>query len=123
MSLFTILLIAMLIFVLVMGAAMALTLRVAVNWSKELLELKQYGIEATGRITEKRETRRRGNTSRSIRYEYVDQLGKPHRSRRNIVTPDVWDSLAQGEPILIVYSQRRPKISAPKYLMDLDPKR
>jgi hypothetical protein len=113
----------LLAFVLVMGIAMALTLRVALNWSKELLELQRHGAETTGRVLEKRESRRRGATSRWIRYEYVDPLGRTHRSRRNLVTPDAWDAHTEGGPINVVYSQRRPKVSSPKYLFRLDPKR
>ena len=116
------LLIGMLIFVLVMGIGAALTLRVAVGWSKELIELQQYGREVTGRVVEKRQTRSRGNTSAWVRYEYVDQFGKTRRSRRNIVTPEAWDAHTEGGPIAVVYSQRRPMISAPKYLLNLDRK-
>lgn len=114
-----ILLVAVPIFVVVMAIAFALTLRVAVNWGKEAIELQQYGVEANGRVTEKRQTRRRGVTSTWLRYEYTDQFGNTHRSRRNIVTPAAWDAHEEGGPIAIIYSQRSPKISAPKYLLDL----
>ena len=115
------LLIGLVIFVTVMAIAFVLTLRVAARWSRELLELKEYGVAAQGRVTEKRETRRRGATSRWMRYEYVDQFGKSHRSRRNIVTPEVWEKVSEDSPIDIVYSERRPAVSFPKYLMDLEP--
>lgn len=116
------LLIGMLIFVVVFGIAAALTLRVAVGWGRELIELQRYGREVTGRVVERRQTRRRGNTSAWIRYDYVDQFGRTRRSRRNIVTLEAWDAHTKGGPIAIVYSERRPKISAPKYLTDLDRK-
>lgn len=121
MSIFAILLLAMLAVVLVTGIGMALALRTAVGWSKELLELKQYGVETTGRVVEKRQTRSRGNTSTWLRYEYQDQFGKTHRSRRNLVTPAAWEAHSEGGPIAIVYSQRSPGISGPRYLMDLEP--
>lgn len=114
-----ILLVLIPVFVVVMAVAFALTLRVAVNWRKEAIELQQYGVETRGRVTEKRQTRRRGVTSTWIRYEYVDQFGKAHRSRRNLVTPEAWDAHEEGGPIAIVYSQRQPRMSAPKYLLDL----
>ncbi len=114
-----ILLIAVPLFVVVMAIAFALTLRVAVNWGKEAFELQQFGVESKGRVTEKRQARRRGVTSTWIRYEYMDQFGQRHRSRRSLVTPEAWDAHEQGGPIAIVYSQRRPKISAPRYLLDL----
>ena len=107
-------------FVLVMGIAFALTLRVAVNWGHELLELKQFGLDATGRVVEKRRERQRGSASTWIRYEYVDQFGKTHRSRRNLVTPEAWEAHTEGVPIAIVYSQRRLKVSFPKYLLDVE---
>ena len=122
MSIFTILLLIMLAVVLVTGIGMALALRTAIGWSRELLELKQYGVETTGRVVEKRQTRSRGNTSTWIRYEYQDQFGKTHRSRRNLVTPAAWEAHTEGGPIAIVYSQRRPRISGPKYLLDLEPR-
>ncbi|HVL66929.1 MAG TPA: DUF3592 domain-containing protein [Vicinamibacterales bacterium] len=109
----------LLVFLLLFAAAIALTLRVAVKWGHEALELKHYGVEAAGRVIEKRQTRQRGNTSTWIRYEYVDQFGRTHRSRRNLVTPDAWDAHTEGGPIAVIYSQRHPKISLPKYLMDL----
>lgn len=45
---------------------------------------------------------------------FVFVVGTP-----NIVTPDAWGAHAEGGPIAVVYSERRPKISAPKYLVDL----
>ena len=114
-----ILLVGFLVFAVVMAVAFALTLRVAANWGTELIELQQYGVDATGRVTEKRQVRRRGATSTWIRYEYVDEAGQPHRSRRTLVTPAAWDSHDEGGPIAIAYSQRRPKISLPKYLLDV----
>lgn len=107
------------LFIVAMAISGFIAWRVAVGWSRELLELQQYGIEATGRVTEKRQQRRRGVTSTWIRYEYQDQFGKTHRSRRNLVTPEAWGAHSEGGPIAIIYSQRRPKVSFPKYLVDL----
>jgi hypothetical protein len=113
----------LLILVVSMAVALALTFRVAVNWGADLVELQQHGVASAGCVIEKRQTRRRGATSTWIRYEYVDQFGKGHRSRRNLVTPDAWDAHEEGGAIAIVYSQRRPKISLPKYLLDEAPRR
>ena len=93
--------------------------RVAVKWTHEALELEQYGVAATGRVTEKRRRRQRHAWSTWIRYEYIDAMGQTHRSRRYLVTPEAWESHVEGGPIDIVYSQRRPRISAPKYLLAL----
>lgn len=100
-------------------AIVAGLLRVASRWGEEALELQQFGIEVTGTVTEKRRVQRRGAVSTHIRYEYVDQFGKRHRSRRNLVTPEAWESHTEGGPIAIIYSQRRPEISLPKYLLNL----
>ena len=115
-------LVGLLIFVVAMAVALAIALRMAMNWGKELVELQQYGVPSQGRVIEKRQTRRRGVTSTWIRYEYVDQFGKRHRGRRNLVTPDAWAAHEEGGPIAIVYSQRRPGISLPKYLLDVEPR-
>ena len=93
-------------------------LRVAAKWGAEGLELQQYGVETIGRVTERRRHNRRGS---HIRYEYVDQFGARHRSRRNLVTPEAWDAHDEGGPVAIVYSQRNPRVSLPKYLLDLQP--
>ena len=116
-----ILLVAMLLFIVAMAIAFALTLRVAANWTKEAIELQEHGVPSTGRVIEKRQTRRRGVTSTWIRYGYTDETGTTHRSRRYLVTPEAWDTHEDGGPIAIVYSRRQPKISAPKYLLDLKP--
>jgi hypothetical protein len=106
-------------FVAAMLVAFAIALRVAVKWGNEAVELRQYGVAITGRVTEKRQTRTRGNTSTWIRYEYVDQFGRTRRSRRTLATPEAWDAHQEGGPIAIVYSQRRPGVSWPQYLLDL----
>jgi len=93
-------------------------LRVAAKWGQDAIELQQYGVEVTGTVTERRSHPRRGS---HIRYEYTDHFGKRHRSRRNLVTPDAWDAHAEGGPIAIVYSQRNPSVSLPKYLLGLKP--
>lgn len=89
-------------------------LYVARNWVHQATELQQAGIETTGVVREKRERR----NSRHIRYEYRDQFGRSHR-RKVLVLPDEWDSLREDGPIQIVYSEKRPHVSAPEYLVEL----
>ena len=115
------LLVGFLLFLVAIAIAFALTMRVAVKWGHEFVELEQFGVPAEGRVVEKRQIRRRGRTSTWMRYEYVDQFGKTHRSRRTLVTPEAWTAHVEGGPMAIVYSQRRPQISLPKYLMALKP--
>jgi hypothetical protein len=56
--------------------------------------------------------------SRSVKYEYRDPFGT-RQTRKVLVTNDAWETLQDGGPIEIIYSQRRPKVSAPKYLVDV----
>lgn len=121
MNLFVLLAIGVAGFAVVMALAFALALRTAVTWSREVVELERDGVRVTGRVVEKRRQRSRGATSAWIRYTYVDRLGRGHRSRRNLVTPDAWEGLTEGGPIAVVYSSRRPQVSAPEYLLALGP--
>jgi hypothetical protein len=98
-------------------------LRVARRWGEEAIELQWHGVEVTGTILEKRSYRSRRQQSTHIRYEYVDQFGKRHRSRPNLVTPEAWEAHEEGGPIQVIYSARRPAISLPKYLMELAPEK
>ena len=95
-----------------------MTLRAAVRWGRELIELQQYGVATTGVVVDRKSYRQRGAESRYIRYEYTDPFGRKHR-RKVLVTPDAWESHQQGGPIDVLYSQRNPTISAPKYLIEL----
>lgn len=101
-----------------MGAAFLATLRVAVRWGREFMELQQYGVATTGIVVDKKSESRRGARSSYIRYEYTDPFGRKHR-RKVLVTPDAWESHQEGGPIEVIYSQRTPKISAPKYLIEV----
>jgi hypothetical protein len=102
------------------GGALAFIglIRTAVRWGNELIELQQFGVETTGTVLRKRSYKAKGAQSRSVKYEYRDQFGTAH-TRKMLVTGDAWEALQEGGPIAIVYSQRRPKVSAPKYLLDV----
>jgi hypothetical protein len=93
-------------------------IRVAIRWGNEFAELQQFGVETTGTVLKKSAFNAKPGPARFLRYEYRDQFGVPH-SRKVPVTQAVWETLQEGGPIEIVYSQRRPKVSAPKYLMDV----
>jgi hypothetical protein len=92
-------------------------LRTAVRWGNEMIELKQFGVETTGTVLKKRSHASKTGHSRSLQYEYRDQFGEPH-TRTVLVTSEAWESLQEGGAIEVIYSQRRPKVSAPKYLID-----
>ncbi|HXG69491.1 MAG TPA: DUF3592 domain-containing protein [Gemmatimonadaceae bacterium] len=91
----------------------------AVRWARKAQELQQYGVPASAVIRQKRMTTTRGGTSRYVPYEYADQFGRRHRSRKSIVTPEQWEASVEGGPIAVVYSQRRPHISMPTSLLAL----
>ena len=102
--------------VVLMALTFAGLLRVAARWGREMIELQQYGVEVTGLVLEKREYRSSRKQGRYIRYEYTDQFGRNHR-RKVVATSEAWDAHRENGPIPIVYSQRRPNVSAPKYLL------
>jgi hypothetical protein len=104
--------------VLLCAAIFVSLLRVAASWGRDAIELRQHGVEVTGTVVEKRSYNTRRSASTHIRYEYTDQFGKRHRSRRNLVTREAWERHAEGGPIAVVYSQRRPHVSLPRYLLD-----
>lgn len=99
---------------LLMLLAFAGLLRTAKRWISEGLELQHGGIETTGLVIAKVQDR----TSRFIKYEYSDQFGRRHQ-RKVMAIPDLWDAIQEQGPISIVYSERRPHISAPKQFLDL----
>src|SRR5687768_11330149 len=102
-------------FVLVMALAFGGALWTAVRWSREWQEWKEVGVEATGTVIEKRQGRSSLKRRTHLRYEYLDQFGQRHRSGRSLVTPEAWGAPEEGDPIQVIYSQKRPRISWPKY--------
>jgi hypothetical protein len=93
-------------------------IRTAARWGTELIELQQFGVATTGVVLKKVSYNTKGGQSRSVQYEYRDQFGATH-TRKVLVTSDAWDALQDGGPIDVIYSPRRPKISAPKYLIEV----
>lgn len=80
--------------------------------------LVQDGTETTGTVVRKLTfSPYQWNAVRRIRYEYRDQFGTTH-SNRSTVPDDVYRSCEEGGPFSVVYSQSKPQISAPKYLVD-----
>jgi hypothetical protein len=100
--------------VLVILVAFLGLLRVAKRWINEGLELESSGIETTAVVTAKIVDRR----SHYIKYQYTDQFGRRHQ-RKVMALPDIWDSTVEQGPISIVYSEKRPHISAPKQFVEL----
>lgn len=87
----------------------------------QMKQLVEDGVEATGTVTAKLEyptARGSKRSSRRIAYEYQAADGQTHR-HISLVTSDFWNSHSEGGPIVIVYSRSRPRISAPRHLVDL----
>lgn len=90
----------------------------AVRRGFQVKQLLEDGIETTGRVVKKQTfSGSKGGRVCRIRYEYVDQMGKTH-AHRSAVPEDVYASHEEGSPFPIVYSQSKPHISAPKYLVE-----
>jgi hypothetical protein len=104
--------------ILFVAAILGGLISVAARWGRELLELQQHGVETTGVVIDKVRYRQRGAESRYLRYEYVDPFGRAHR-RKVLVTAEAWDTHERGGAIAVIYSARRPRVSAPKYLIDV----
>jgi hypothetical protein len=93
-------------------------IRTVIRWGNELVELQQFGVPTTGTVLHKGSSDSQRTHRHFVQYEYRDQFGVPH-SRKVPITAAAWDALQEGGPIDVVYSERRPKVSAPKVLMDV----
>ena len=99
--------------VLFIAVMIVMVVRLGFQWKQLLAD----GVDSTGTVVRKLRFHTRGRTH-YIRYEYVDQFGRTH-SHKSAVEEDVYNSVEEGQPFPIVYSQSKPHISAPKYLIDL----
>jgi len=88
---------------------------------KHLVELGgEERIETEAIVIEKKEELggiRRTVRKRYLRYEYRDGFGAVHR-RRAEVPEEIWREAREGGPLLVVYSPRRPGVSAPRAVLD-----
>lgn len=85
----------------------------------QLKLLIKDGQLTTGRVCSKRKymgKHGRGGM-KSLRYEYTDSFGRT-RANTSLVPESIWESYDEGSPIEVIYSQSKPAISAPKYLVD-----
>lgn len=82
-------------------------------------ELCDHGVAAAGRVVGKRSLSNSGATNRQKKlvYEYSDRTGLTH-SHTSVVSLEVYQKFNEGDLIEVVYSSKRPGISAPKYLID-----
>ncbi len=92
----------------------------AVQRGFEMKELVEQGVETQGTIISKRSVSASRASSRrqKLAYRYTDRQGSSHE-HTSIVTYDAYDQYEVGQPIEIVYSAKRPGVSAAKYMVDL----
>lgn len=109
------LLLGLLIPVLIVGGIIYLAARRGL----QMRELCDHGIEATGQIFSKRSVKSGKSTSRrwKLAYRYTDSSGATHE-HTSVVSIEQYQKHDEGGPIEIVYSSKRPAVSAPKYLVD-----
>ena len=83
----------------------------------QMRELYDHGIETTGTVTNKRRTSARQGRTEKLAYEYTDNTGRSH-SHTSVVSMAVYHEHEEGQPIRVVYSAKRPEVSAPLYLVE-----
>lgn len=107
--------IALLVPVLIVGGIVFL----AVKRGLEMKELCEHGVEITGQVVEKRSVRNSNSSSRQQKlvYRYTDNAGKSHE-HTSVMPGTVYEAHNEGGDIAVVYSAKRPSVSAPKYLVD-----
>lgn len=90
----------------------------AVTRGFQMRELCDHGVETTAIVAEKRSYRPSSGSRRfKLVYRYTDSAGTSH-SHTSIVTDTIYDQHDEGGPIQVVYSSRKPAISAPLYLVE-----
>lgn len=85
----------------------------------EMKELCEHGVETTAQVVGKRSVRNSSSSSRQQKlvYRYTDGAGASHE-HTSVVPWDVYDAHEEGGAIPVVFSSKRPAVSAPKYLVD-----
>ena len=108
-------LIALLVPVLIVGGIVFL----AAKRGLQMKELCEHGVEVTAQVLEKRSVRNSNSSSRQQKlvYRYTDSTGTIHE-HTSVMPGAVYESYDEGGDIAVVYSAKRPSVSAPKYLVD-----
>lgn len=93
---------------------------VAVQRGLEMKELVEQGVETQGTIISKRSVTapRTSTRQQKLAYRYTDKQGGSHE-HTSIVTYDAYDQYELGQPIAVIYSAKRPGVSAAKFMVDL----
>ncbi len=97
---------------LIIGYLIYAVLKRALNFK----ELVAMGRPGKAKITQKFRTSRKYKNYR-LRYAYHDMRGN-ELSGVSTIDFDLWKDMKEGDSIDIVYSERNPGVSAPKYLVE-----
>ena len=91
----------------------------AVKRGLEMKALCEDGVEVTAQVVEKRSVRNSNSSSRQQKlvYRYTDSAGKAHE-HTSVMPGDVYMKYNEGGEVPVVYSAKKPSVSAPKYLVD-----
>jgi len=97
----------------------ALAIWLVISRGLDMKRLAEDGIDVDGVVLRqfKHNTKGSQSTSHFLRYLYCDSTGQAHEHKSN-VTYDFWIAHPEGHTIAITYSQSRPQVSAPRYLVE-----
>lgn len=97
---------------------------VFISRAMEMTELTKYGVETKGTVVEKRSVPggRSATRRQKLVYSYTDNRGASHQ-HTSVVRYDTYARYEVGGPIDIVYSSKRPQISAMKEMIDFAQKK
>lgn len=92
---------------------------VVVKRGMEMTELAAHGVDVKGTVIDKRSipAARSSTRKQKLVYAYTDTQGATHQ-HTSVVTYDTYDRYQVGDPIDIVYSSKRPAVSAMKEMID-----
>ena len=92
----------------------------AVRRGLEMKELVEQGVETQGTVINKRSVTapRASSRQQKLAYRYTDSQGGSHE-HTSIMTYGDYDQYEVGQPIAVVYSAKRPGVSAAKFMVDL----
>lgn len=92
---------------------------IVVKRGAEMTEIAAHGVDVKGVVVEKRSVPGARNSSRQQKlvYAYTDAQGATHQ-HTSVVTYDTYDRYQVGDQIDIVYSSKRPQVSAMKEMVE-----
>lgn len=107
-------------FALIAAAIIASVIWLVITRGMQLKQLVEDGVDIDGVIVRQFKLNPKGgsqSTNYFLRYRYRDSAGQEHEYKSN-VNRDFWVAHPEGSTIAITYSRSKPKISAPRYLVE-----